>query len=116
MSEIGLSEMEWNKINEKSDLNINSLSLFQESENKLSKKLLEERGEGDSTDGVFTFIENLIENLQAEFDETIGVDGDKEQFIKSLTRIFAILLSARADSIDKIKNILKIVIRLVVRL
>lgn len=43
MSEINLFEMEWNKINEKSDININSLSLFQEIENELSKKLLEER-------------------------------------------------------------------------
>ena len=116
MSEIELFEMEWNKINEKSDLNINFLSLFQEIENELSKKLLQERGEGDSTDGAFTFIENLTENLQAEFDETIGVASDKKQFIRSLTRIFTTLLNARADSVDKIKTILKIVIRLVVRL
>ena len=116
MSEIELFEMEWNKINEKSDLNINFLSLFQEIENELSKKLLQERGEVDSTDGAFTFIENLTENLQAEFDETIGVDSDKKQFIRSLTRIFTTLLNARADSVDKIKTILKIVVRLVVRL
>ena len=115
MSEIDLFEMEWGDINEKSGLDINPLSLFQEIEKEVSEKLLKERGEGDSTDGAFIFTENLTENLEAEFDEIIGADGDKKQFITSLTKIFAILLSTRADSVGTIKNIVKIAIRLVVR-
>ena len=49
-----------------------------------------------------TFIENFANNLQAEFDETIGSDSEKKLFITSLTRIFAILLSTRADTAEKI--------------
>ena len=115
MSEIDLYEMEWGDINEKSGLDINPLSLFQEIEKEISEKLLKERDERDSTDGAFIFTENLTENLQAQFDETIGADGGKKQFITSLTKIFAILLSTRADSVGTIKNIVKIAIRLVVR-
>ena len=48
-----------------------------------------------------TFIENFANNLQAEFDETIGSDSEKKLFITSLTRIFAILLSTRADTAEK---------------
>ena len=85
-------------------LNINSLSLMQEIDKKIGEKVLETSNEEDSTDGPLTFIENLVNNLQAEFDETIGSDGEKKLFITSLTRIFAILLSTRADTAEKKLN------------
>lgn len=85
----------------KKGLNINSLSLMQEIDKKMGEKALERSNEEDSTDGPLTFIENFASNLQAEFDETIGSDGEKKLFITSLTRIFAILLSTRADTAEK---------------
>ena len=116
MSQIDLFEMEWDINDQKNDLEINSLSLFQEIEKELSEKLLEEKGEGDSTDGAFAYIEDLTNNLQTECDETIGEGGDKKQFIRSLTKIFAILLNTRVDSVSKIKNIIKIAVKIVIRL
>ena len=75
-----------------------------------------QEGGGDSTDGPLNFIESLTNNLQAELDKILEKDGDKKLFLKSLTKIFAILLSIRADSVDKIKNIIKIAVKTAIRL
>ena len=103
MSKIDLFEMEWENISQKNELEINSLSLFQEIEKELSESLLEEKGEGDSTDRAFTFIENLTNELQTELDETVGDDGEKRQLIRSLIRVFVILLNTKVDSVNKVK-------------
>ena len=116
MSQIDLFDMEWNNNDQKNEIEIDSTYLFQEIERQLSEYLLEEKGEGDSTDGAFSFIENLTNKLQAEFDETIGEDGDRRHFIKSLTRIFAILLNTKVNSVDKIKKIIKIAVNTVIKL
>ena len=50
MSEIELFEMEWSIDDQKSNPDINSLSLFQEIERALGENLSEEKSEGDSTD------------------------------------------------------------------
>ena len=79
MSKIDLSEMEWENISQKNDLEINSLSLFQEIEKELGESLLEEKGEGDSTDGAFTFIENwrinYKRNLTKPLEKTVKKDN-----------------------------------------
>ena len=74
--------------------------LFQEMENELKTFLLERQVEGDSTDGTFDLIGNLTSNV------------GKESFIniKSLTRIFALLLNTKVNSVNKKKSILKIAI------
>ena len=62
--------------------------MFQEIEKQLSEVLLEKKGEEDSTDGAFSFLENLTNNIQTEFDEIMGESGEKkQQFIRSLTSI-----------------------------
>ena len=116
MSQPDLFEMEWGTINQKNEIEIDASFMFQEIERELSEYLLEEKSEGDSTDGAFSFIENLTNKLQTELDETIGGDGEKRQFIRSLTRIFAILLNTKVDSVDKLKKIIKIAINTVVKL
>ena len=116
MSETNLFDMEQEDFNKEGNLNIDPISLFREIEQKLSEKLLEQGGDGDSTDGPLTFIGNLMDNLLAEFEETLGEDGDRKLFIRSLTKIFAILLSIKDDSIDKIKSIIKIAVKTVVKL
>ena len=79
MSKIDLSEMEWENISQKNDLEINSLSLFQEIKKELGESLLEEKGEGDSTDGAFTFIENwrinYKRNLTKPLEKTVKKDN-----------------------------------------
>lgn len=116
MSETNLFEIEFKDINENINRNIDPILLFKEIEQELSENLFKQEGGGDSTDGPLNFIEILTNNLQAELDETLGKDGDKKLFLRSLTKIFAILISIRADNIDKIKIIIKIVVKTAIRL
>ena len=104
MSEIDLFEMEWSIDDKKNNPNINSLSLFQEIERALGENLLEEKSKGDSTDVAFTFIENLTNKLEIEFDKTIGEDDVKQQFIRSLTNIFIILKTLKLTVSTKSKK------------
>ena len=76
----------------------------------------EQQVEGDLTDRVFNFLENLMDRLQEDFDEIIGEDNDKKRFIKSGTRIFALLLNTKVDTVNKIKRILKIAIKTMLKI
>lgn len=108
MASVGLFEMEFDK---EEEVAIDVPFLTEEMEKELKQYLLEQQVEGDSTDGPFDLIESLTNRLQEEFDEIIGEDNDKKSFIKSLTHIFAFLLTTKVDSVNKIKIILKIVIK-----
>ena len=97
-----LLDMELEKYIEINNLNINPISLFQEIQQELSENLFKQRNDGHSTDGPVNFIENLTDNLQPEFDETLREDDNKKLFLRSLTKIFAILLSTRDGSVRQI--------------
>lgn len=56
------------------------------------------------------FLENLTNGVQENFKEIIGEDTDKKRFLKSLARIFTLLLNTKVDRADKIKRILKIAV------
>lgn len=109
-----LFEMDFDNMGDLQSLLSNSL--FQEIEQELSQKLFNNESESDFTDGPLDFTENLVKNLQAEFDETLGESGNKRLFIRSLTKIFTILLSAKADSTEKIRQIVKIAINVLVKI
>ena len=98
------------ELEKEDEIEIDAPFLFQEIEKELKEYILEQQVEGDSTDGAFDFLDNLTNRLQENFDEIIGEDSDKKSFIKSLTRIFPILLNKKVDTVDKIKIILKIAI------
>ena len=115
MSDTCLFDMEFEDFNKHNNLNIDPISIIPEIEQELSEKLFNQKSEGDSKDGSLNFIENLTNNLQIEFDKTLGEDADKKLFIRSLTKIFAIVLSTRADSVEKIKNI-KIAVKTFVKI
>lgn len=66
--------------------------------------MLEEQVESDAEDGLFRIIENVTSRLQEDYDKLLGDSTDKKRFIKFLTRVFALLLNARVDTVDKIKN------------
>ena len=109
-----LFEMDFDNMGDLQSLLSNSL--FQEIEQELSQKLFNNENESDFTDGPLDFTENLVKNLQAEFDETLGESGNKRLFIRSLTKIFTILLSIKADSTEKIIQIVKIAIDAVIKI
>ena len=83
------------------------ISLFQEIEADLCDRLMHSSSpEDDQTDGPLEFIQNIVENVRSDFDNFIE-DGDRKTFLKILTKIFAILLSVKADSTEKIIKIVK---------
>lgn len=89
------------------------ISLFKEIESEVNQQLLNNRE--DLTDGPIAFIENLYNIIQSKFDELLGDNNDKKVYLRSLTQIFTILLSVRADSTNKIKQIVKIAINAVLK-
>ena len=62
------------------------------------------------SDGVFEFLQNLTSRLQEDLEELIREGTDKKRFVKALTRIFALVLNTKVDTVDKIKRILRITI------
>ena len=62
------------------------------------------------SDGVFDFLQNLTSRLQEDLEELIREGTDKKRFVKALTRIFALVLNTKVDTVDKIKRILRITI------
>ena len=65
----------------------------------------------DSMDGVIEFLDNLTRHLHQDLDNLIGEDNNKKRFVMALMRIFALLLNTKVDTADKIKRILKIVVK-----
>ena len=78
MSQSDLFDMEWFLEDEKKETQIDATFLFQELERELGEYLLDQQLEWDSTDGAISFIENLTNRIQDEFDETIGEDGEEK--------------------------------------
>lgn len=78
MSQSDLFDMEWFLEDEKKETQIDATFLFQELERELGEYLLDQQLEWDSTDGAISFIENLTNRIQKEFDETIGEDGEEK--------------------------------------
>ena len=78
MSQSDLFDMEWFLEDEKKETQIDATFLFQELERDLGEYLLDQQLEWDSTDGAISFIENLTNRIQEEFDETIGEDGEEK--------------------------------------
>ena len=85
------------------------ISFFQEIEADLCDRLMHSSSspEDDQTDGPLEFIRNIVENVRYEFNNFIE-DGDRKIFLKILTKTFAILLSVKADSKEKIIKIVKL--------
>ena len=83
------------------------VSLFQEIEADLCDRLMYSNdSEDDQTDRPLEFIQSIVENVKSEFDSFIE-EGDRKIFLKIITKIFAILLSVKADSTEKIIKIVK---------
>ena len=64
-----LFDIEGRSQDENNEIELDLNFLFQQIEQDLSDLLLEPKSGEDTTDGTFTFIENLTE---AEFDESVG--------------------------------------------
>ena len=62
----------------------------------------------DATDWVSDFLRDLSDSVQEEFGKLLAGYSDKKEFVRSLSRIFPLLLNAKVDIVEKIKRIIKI--------
>ena len=85
--------------------------IFDNISQELEEYLLEEQVESDGEDGLFSIVEGVTNRLQEDLDELISDDTDEKHFIKSLTRVFAVLLNTKVDTVDKLKKILRIAVK-----
>ena len=92
------------------------ISLFQETEPDLCDRLMHGGSpEDDQTDGPLEFIQNIVDNVRSEFEEFIE-NGDKKKFLRTLSKIFTILLSVKADSSEIIIKVVKLSISTVLKI
>ena len=84
---------------------VDATLIFEEINKELEEYLLGKSIDTDSTDGVFEFLESLTKSIKTDFDEVIGQDSVKKRLIRALTRVFALLLNTKVDTVDKIKKI-----------
>ena len=97
-----------------SDRNELPVSLLKDIEVELCKRLMHSAEADDQTDGPLDFIQNIVETVRVEFDSFIE-GGDKKLFRQVLSKIFAILLSVKADSLEKIINIIRFAISTLIK-
>ena len=71
--------------------------------------------EGDETDSAIEFIKNIVDKVKEEF-EALVEDGNQKKFLNTLTKVFTILLSVKADNVDKIIKIVKLTVSTVLKL
>ena len=92
--------------------------LFQELETELLDSLLHKENSNDlsdnETDGPIDFIRQIVDNVREEFDGVVE-EGDRKTFLHLLTKILAVVLSVKADSIEKIISLVKLTVSKVVK-
>ena len=93
-----------------------SIALFQLINAELHDMLLNNEGSksDDETDGPIQFIQNIIENVKRDF-EVVVENGERKTFLHVFTKIFATLLSVKADNIEEIINLIKMSLSTVIK-
>ena len=95
---------------------INNTLLFEAITTELEEYLLRKGDNADSTKGVLEVLTSLSKQVQEEFDELFGEDTNKKRFLKSLSKIFALLLNTKVTTAEKIKKIIKIALETTVKI
>ena len=90
------------------------VSLLKEIEIKLSDRLLHSGQAADQTDVPLNFIQNIVQNIKLEIENFVE-DREIAVFLQILSKIFAILSSVKADTPEKIINIVRIAVSTVLK-
>lgn len=93
-----------------------TIQLFEKIRKEIEEHLLDQSEDTDSTDGIFDFLSEFSDKIQSEFACLIDRDSDKKQFLRALTKTFTLLLNTKADTAEKINEILKIAIKTVIKI
>ena len=91
------------------------ISLFQEIEVELLHKLLHTEEESDQTDGVLDLTQYIVEKVKQEFEKLVEEDGDKAAYLNTITKIFTVLLTVKANTPEKVLNIVRIAITTILK-
>ena len=84
--------------------NTDNTLILEEISRESEEFLLRGNNNVNSTDGVFEFLAEISNQVQGEFDELLGEDTDKKRFLKSLSKIFTLLLNTKVNTAEKIKK------------
>ena len=90
--------------------------IFEEISRELEEFLLRENGDADLADGIFEFLSEISYQIQEEFDELLGKDTDKKRFLKSLSKILALLLNTKVNTAENKKKIIKVAFETTVKI
>ena len=52
-------------------------------------------------------MKNVVNTVKSEFDGVLG-EGERKDFIRILTKIFATLLSVKIENIEQVVNLIKL--------
>ena len=89
---------------------------FQEIEADLCNNLLRSSSpENYQSDGAIDFIEDIVDKVKEEF-EGLVQDEDRKTSLKSLSKIFTILLSVKAGITEKIIKIVRFALSAVLKI
>ena len=100
----GLHEIETDQI-------VDKTLLFEAITTELEEYLLRESDDADSTGVVFEVLSFISEQVQEEFNELLREDSCKKRFLKSLSKIFTLLLNTKVTTPKKVKKIIKITLK-----
>ena len=78
--------------------------LFEEINKELEAFLTKETNDNEATDGIFHFLSTISDSVQEEFDKVVSSDSHKKRFLKALSRIFALLLNTKVDTVEKLNK------------
>ena len=90
--------------------------ILEEIASNLEKYLKEESDDKDTADGILDVITGLSETVTGEFEDLLEGDDDKKRFLKSLSKIFALLLNTKVGTADKMKKIIRLAIETTIKI
>ena len=90
--------------------------ILEEITSNLEKYLKEESDDTDTADGILDVITGLSETVTGEFEDLLEGDDDKKRFLKSLSKIFALLLNTKVGTADKMKKIIRLAIETTIKI
>ena len=87
---------------------LENVQLIEEITTAISKHVIFENENKDSTDGVLDVIREIADSVHEDFEKLVGIPNDKKHFIRALTKIFILLLNTKVDTVEKVKKMLKV--------
>lgn len=87
--------------------------LFKELELELTNIIIVE-GNQEETDGAFNIIRNILDKVKVDF-EKLNLSGDLKKFLRTISKIFTLLLNIEVDTSNKILKIVKLTNALILK-